>query len=396
MNRLILVVLFTSIPIVWYACTVNSEKSSFENSVDPSAGQHPISLQPGSSLPAVAGFHERVVSEIGKFRSRENDSLSVRAHLLRLKYANGNILSSNLPAVAHAERVGQLLTDCGLTDSPDDFEFANNSCRYRVAEWRNMPGEWHPGQVLSALAECGVPLTQDLVTISDRTITVSDLVEDCAQSFSFDEDIEWRSVALAVYRPHITSWTTRAGEDVSFDRITKELLRRTRTQGGLTSCWGTHAFYTLAVFLSVDGSVPIWRDRSLKADVTASLMNASDNLASTQRNDGAWDEHWSLPGMTRSVLSTEQRLLVTGHHLEWLAMAPSECRPSAVVLEAAGEFVASEVAQRSLEQRLKQICACSHGLRAFVLGMNPSTLPDEHQQRARAPPADPGQQTDMN
>jgi hypothetical protein len=208
--------------------------------------------------------------------------------------------------------------------------------------------------VLSALAEVGIPLTQTAIS-GHHTFCVSDLVDECADSFGFDEEIEWRSVALALYRPQMREWKNRRDEVVSFDAIAKELLRRMRTRGSIEhACWGTHSLYALAILLSVDATVPLWQDRSLRSQVDSMLRKVGERLAQSQLSDGSWDENWELPTLARD-----------GHHLEWLALVPSGLRPPDRVLRMAGEFILQTLFEVRSDELVKQICPCSHGLRAF-------------------------------
>jgi len=314
-------------------------------------------------------------------------NISIKAHLLRLLDAHalpnrgfstlpqesGSPNTQPVPARLHAARaalVEQLLPDSGRkANYSEDFEFTDLGCRYRVALRRSEAGEWHPGQVLSALAEAGIPLAQEVIS-SGRRFRVSDLVDECAAAFDFGEDIEWRSVALALYRPQVQKWKTHTGESVSFDAITDELLRRTRARGSNeNACWGTHALYVLAVFQSVDKNYPLWKERSWQQQVEAALSDAADRLTQSQLADGSWDEHWELPSLTHggTTMDDMKRMLVTGHHLEWLALVSKELRPSERVLLAAGEFILKRASDLRSDQIIKQICPCSHGLRAFGL-----------------------------
>jgi hypothetical protein len=125
--------------------------------------------------------------------------------------------------------------------------------------------------------------------------------------------------------------------------------------------------YALAIFLSVDATVPLWEDRSLRSHVASAFVEAGDRLAKSQFGDGSWDEHWELPGLTHAgtKMNESQRLLITGHHLEWLALVSKELRPSDRVLLMAGEYILRKVSEMESDEIVKQICPCSHGLRAF-------------------------------
>ena len=125
--------------------------------------------------------------------------------------------------------------------------------------------------------------------------------------------------------------------------------------------------YVLAVLLSVDAKVPLWQDRSWRSKVELAFFEVGERLSQSQLVDGSWDVYWELPSLTHggTAIDESQRLLITGHHLEWLALVPRELRPSDRVLLMAGEFILRKVSALHTDEIVKQICPCSHGLRAF-------------------------------
>ena len=60
-------------------------------------------------------------------------------------------------------------------------------------------------------------------------------------------------------------------------------------------------------------------------------------------------------------------LLVTGHHLEWLALLPEGRRPPADTIRSAGRYLVESLSSRSAEEIRKIICHASHGVRAYRL-----------------------------
>lgn len=315
----------------WLFVTMKSQPA-----VAPITGPISFSIEP---LPSSTSARSRLADLCATLSPTETSSLSMRSHIARL-------LSASPCATHRAASINCLLA----AYSHDGFD-----------------QETHPGQVLSALAECQVPL--DTTLGPGAQIRLADLVDNCAKSFRFDDEIEWRAVALAIYRPSPIRWTTNDGDEVSFDQITRALLQQTRSHNSeAASCWSTHAYYALAMLYQVDRQMPLWKDLSLQDAVVSTLSNASTRLETTLHPDGSWDEYWSLPGISRGVLSTENRLLVTGHHLEWQVVTPAELRASDAVLLSAGEFILRETEKMSVEKRHEKICACSHGLRALLLG----------------------------
>lgn len=342
----------------------------------------PVELVGDDPLPVEPGTEWQLSRAYDSLHPESANNLAGLSHLARLLYLYrpGNRTSPaasserNTCRDAHHVRnpkaawtIDKLLGSTSF--GGEYFESTLHGTRYRTADSRLDDGEPHPGQALSALGESGVPVAASAVSSGDP-IRVQDLVTECASSFSFSEEIEWRSVALALYRPHIHEWTTHRGSVVSFDLITEELLRRTRRRGSEDDpCWGTHTLYVLAVFLSVDARVPIWNDRSLRHTVEATLAGVAERLTRSQLLDGSWDQHWELPELARvgTSMRDRDRVLITGHHLEWISLMPDELRPPDRTLLAATGFVLRSFALVEGPEIMRDLCAYSHGLRAILL-----------------------------
>jgi hypothetical protein len=76
------------------------------------------------------------------------------------------------------------------------------------------------------------------------------------------------------------------------------------------------------------------------------LIRLSALLERTQLPDGSWDQSWSHVYDREAQLLYDDpvldRLAVTGHHLEWIALAPASVRPSqASVAHAVAAFAES-------------------------------------------------------
>ncbi len=229
------------------------------------------------------------------------------------------------------------------------------------------PGEAHVGQYLAMLGEVGVEPSRE-IPLGTTLYRVRDLVADTADRFSFDQEIEWRVVALAYYQPHIQNWRTRFGKELTWAQITRELLQRIRDGQVITrSCFGTHLLYTLATLYRVDKRVKLW-DSSLRRDVEACLQTTSKTLEASQRSDGSWDSSW-LKGTSSepTPLPLLERILVTGHLLEYLAILPKGLRPPDPVVSRAGHYLLNELDK--LDQKIlnRFICHSSHGVRAYYL-----------------------------
>jgi hypothetical protein len=369
--------LLVTLVLAWSLCPVCVVLSTYFSAAEFAAPSslRPVRVTAADPLPVTARGAEQFDRILQRIETPPEAGIAVLSHLLRLRdaYSPPDRRSCLPPGDCNPRSERDAIVERLLPRAPREaessefFEFTESGCRYRIASRRTEAGEQHPGQALSALAEAGVPLVQTAYS-GVRSFCVSDLVDECAQSFAFDEEIEWRSVALALYQPEVNEWKNRRGEVISFDAITNELLRRTRIRGSIEhACWGIHSLYALAVLLSVDADVPLWQNRSLRPQVEAALAAIGDRLARSQLGDGSWDEHWELPALTHggTTMDEQKRLLITGHHLEWLALVPNGLRPSKRVLLAAGEFILGKVSELRPDQIIEEICPCSHGLRAF-------------------------------
>jgi hypothetical protein len=230
-------------------------------------------------------------------------------------------------------------------------------------------GEIHSGQIVSALAEAGVAPNRD-VHLGAKVFHVSDLINETALSVRLDEDLEWGAVALALYRPYVFSWKSRNHDRLSWDIIARDLLRRVRAvDSGEAACAGTHSLYALAVLQRVDSQVQLWKDPALRESVSGAFTVASERLHETQLADGSWDDDWRLPGFAGRYRRTSlaRRLLVTGHHLEWIAVVPAKLRPNEQVVARAADFAISTVATMPADDLRTFVCPCSHGVRAVLL-----------------------------
>jgi hypothetical protein len=207
------------------------------------------------------------------------------------------------------------------------------------------------------------------VRIGGKICHLSDLIVEVSQAFSFKEEIEWRTVTLALYRSQVSSWQTRFGEQISFERITRELLRRARSFGQEElTCAGTHTFYALALLYRVNEQQSLWRP-AMREEVEQILQASCKRLERTQLKDGSWDDNWQLPGLARNGWPTTRidRLRITGHNLEWIALLPKTLRMSNYTIERAGDFVLSTIRDMTIEEVQRYICPCSHGIRAYLL-----------------------------
>lgn len=334
----------------------------------------PVRLSGLSPLDMTAETYSRWGAVLAKFHPGPDLEPSAVAHYLRFWAGATESPGSNDPSCA---LTSWLLDDGTCLDwqLPKQKVLRRHSrgIRYELSVLAHtpglppiIPGERHVGQCLSALGEAGVSPDQE-VFVDGRTYHVRDLIEDVAWCYTFDDEIEWRTVALALYRPQVAEWRTKNGRKVSWAMITDEFVNlwlRRKMSGH--ACAGTHVLYVLALLTKVDAVHPLWSG-SRRAAVDRCLRDAAGVLAITQRSDGHWDTSWSDPEATPPAADPLTDLLITGHHLEWLALRPEGRRPPAHMIRSAGGYLVELLSSWSAEDIRKVICHASHGVRAYRL-----------------------------
>lgn len=189
----------------------------------------------------------------------------------------------------------------------------------------------HVDHTLAGLAEVGTPLDFPVITPQGER-TVRDALRQSLESFSLNqEEYEWSTLAYLLYLPHVKIWTSREGQRITWDRLAERLMRQRLAQG---VCFGQHRLYTLAALLIVDESHGLL-STPMRARVIAHLQDATNRLVATQNAEGYWDNTWSgdewdgpVSPAVGPLGSLADRILATGHAVEWWAYAPKEALPT--------------------------------------------------------------------
>lgn len=188
----------------------------------------------------------------------------------------------------------------------------------------------HVDHTLATLAEIGTPLDYPVMT-SEGEVVLHDIFVAARDAFTMNQvEYEWSTLAFAMYMPEESGWFSRDGQHLTFDRLADRIMRQRLTQG---VCRGNHRTYTLTMLLRIDEQIRILSDDG-RLQILAWLKDVTDRLVKSQHSDGFWDDQWSGPEPEGTppppgVNFTEQgmRINVTGHVLEWWAMAPPELLP---------------------------------------------------------------------
>lgn len=203
----------------------------------------------------------------------------------------------------------------------------------------------HFGALGDLFGELGLSSGRKIVTADAFEGNIADILHDDAFRVTTDAELEWVISGLARYS-NGSCWTNRFGERMSFDLLVSRLLAQSP---GVGACCGTHVPATLVTVLHANNS------RRLVSGATASRIRArlkqfSAALEFCQTSSGGWQWNWAehmpngiVPGRPPEYTNElVAMMVVTGHHLEWVALAPADCRPPARVLERATEFLLNQ------------------------------------------------------
>lgn len=260
-----------------------------------------------------------------------------------------------------------------LVDSPYGISVARSgtvgSSSYR--------GEGHYGQLLKVLAQAGVPSSAPVTTVSGAKGTVYDLLQDAILQYSPSEEQEFIAPALAMYLTADSSpWINQFGEEYTFDHMLESLLARDHGDG---TCCGCHVPFAIATLLSINETEGIISFSNRDA-ARRRLLETTRLLERSQLPSGGWDQRWPGHMEAKSPYrdAVLDRITVTGHHLEWLAFAPAEVRPSHHVIKRAVSSLSRDIdllPEFGNSRHFKILLPCSHAANALCLlrGVDPFT-----------------------
>lgn len=248
-----------------------------------------------------------------------------------------------------------------LVDVPEDGGV-------RVREFDGLRSSPHDDHTMATLIEIGTPLDFPLVT-PNRQTTVKALVEQSLRDFTLDQpEYEWSAMTYALLL-NTKEWVTTEGREVNFDMLAQRIMRQQMPQG---VCMGNHRLYALVLLLRVDEEESILSPE-VRAEVIAYLQEQTKLLVQHQHADGFWNIDWPTSKPASSTPSEAEgdrlgdRLIATGHALEWWALAPEEVLPPRPVLAAAGQWLVKTIDELSAEQVEDYASFLSHVGRALAL-----------------------------
>jgi|GEM_PF-560374 len=229
----------------------------------------------------------------------------------------------------------------------------------------------HLDHTLAGLAEVGTPLDYPVRTPSGE-LPLRAAFDHALSRFSLNQDeYEWSTLVFLHYLPHVRNWFTSEGQLVTWDMLADRLMRQRLAQG---VCHGNHRLHALALLLRVDVDKELL-SADARQKVIAHLQDATKRLSATQHEEGWWDgtwpgEEWDGPQSETSenpLGPMADRLIATGHALEWWAFAPQETLPSDEVLQKAGQWLVKSIDGLSDAETERFYPFLTHAGRALAL-----------------------------
>lgn len=241
--------------------------------------------------------------------------------------------------------------------------------------FRTLSGEAsasHYDHTLAGLAEVGTPLDYPVITpVGERPLGAA--LAYSLEHFSLNqEEYEWSTLALLHYCSETPRWFSTEGQEITWDRLADRLMRQRLAQG---VCYGNHRLHALAMLLRVDAGQRRLLSDDMRADVVAYLQDVTARLVATQHADGYWDGRW--PGdeadgpqsanVDGPLGKDADRLLATGHALEWWALAPPEVQPPEETVTRAGQWLCHRIPALTSSQIKSYYPFLTHAGRALAL-----------------------------
>jgi len=239
----------------------------------------------------------------------------------------------------------------------------------RVRLQEGMATSSHVDHTVAGLAEVGTPLDFPVITPTHVT-NYRAMIDQALHDFNVNQvEYEWTALALALFMPPNQVWIDTEGQQITFDLLSHRLMREDVPRG---VCFGNHRLHTLATFLRIDEQNQILSP-AVRAEIIAFLIGKTQLLVKNQHADGYWDAKWPLrpagsdPKDNASGDAVADRILATGHALEWWATAPAECHPPRETIAKAGQWTAHTIEALTSDEIDRYYTFLTHAGRALSI-----------------------------
>ncbi|MCA9043858.1 MAG: hypothetical protein KDA69_06025 [Planctomycetaceae bacterium] len=238
-----------------------------------------------------------------------------------------------------------------LIDHPEGVEI-------RYGEMQG--ASYHHDHWLACCTEAGATLDTPIFTPGRRNWTLGDVLQQSLRDFRLDErETEWTAMGFALWIAPEKNWVGSDGRQYSFDLLSTRLMRGEKQIG---VCSGTHRVYSLMLLLQLDEEYDILSDEA-EVVIMDYLRFVRDAIMASQFPDGHWPSNW--PDGADAVAhpvndELYKQVIATGHHLEWLSIAPKELHPPEEQIKKAIDWVVATTIEQSREDIRDRYTFFSH------------------------------------
>jgi len=225
----------------------------------------------------------------------------------------------------------------------------------------------HHDHMLACVTEAGTRLDAPVYLPSQREMTLENVLREALRDFRLDErETEWTAMAFGLWLPPTRNWKAADGREMSFDLLAERLIRGDMEKG---VCSGTHRVYSLCLLWRLDQDFDILSD-TVSEHIYDHLALVRDQITDSQFEDGHWPSNWD-EGERAKVDPREDELkdtvIATGHHLEWLAIAPEELHPPREQIDRAAQWIIKTTKEQSADDIFRRYTFFSHIGNALAL-----------------------------
>lgn len=242
----------------------------------------------------------------------------------------------------------------------------------RVLVQKGEASSSHVDHTLATLAEIGTPIDFPLA-LKDREATYGELLEGALGRFHLDQqEYEWTALAYYLFAENPERpFQAEDGRVVSMDDLAARLMRQTLDQG---VCYGNHRLYTLAVLErghreAIAAGEPGLFSEGIHDRIVEHLQRATATLVASQTPEGYWEVNGLAPHRELDEeLSVEgRRILMTGHALEFWAVASPEIKPHREPVVRAAQWLVRQIDSMPEASIQTNYTFLTHACRALCL-----------------------------
>ncbi|MGC8639203.1 MAG: hypothetical protein ACP5XB_04915 [Isosphaeraceae bacterium] len=250
------------------------------------------------------------------------------SHLLHYLYLWGPEARFDNPHCPSGQQMLALLLDGSREESylaTRPIAYTDGLGRVSIDTSASNNSEVHVDQFLSMVGDLGVSLDSPIQT-EKGSAPLKEALKTSIDNFTMSQELEWSICTYARYLPPARKWRNKWGEEFSFDDVVDAFLKRGL---GVGPCAGTHALQALCTILQADEQYPIITQLN-RSRIKRKLSDVSSLLERNQHPEGCWSPKWATASRFTRYFPEERRamFLATGHHLEWIRIAPPGTIPS--------------------------------------------------------------------